>query len=332
MKEEDIRPRDVMINNQACIDADREYLLNEKSNWVATHCPACDAPNSKFFAEKNNIEYVECATCQTVYTNPRPTEELLHRFYAQSKNYEYWNKYIFPASDEARRKGIYAPRAATMLEQLKQLQVSGGTLVEIGSGFGSFLQEVKKLAFFDKLIAIEPTIDLAKTCASKGFEVINKPVELLEDENFADVLVAYEVIEHLFAPYTFLQKAHTMLRPGGVLIISCPNVKGFDIQMLGVSSDSFDHEHLNYFHPTALSLLLTRAGYIVKNIFTPGKLDASIVKNAVQDAKLDLANKKMLRDILITNFDKYGQDFQQLLVDFNMSSHMVAVAQRGSKP
>jgi SAM-dependent methyltransferase len=47
-----------------------------------------------------------------------------------------------------------------------------------------------------------------------------------------DCVVAVEVIEHLEAPWTFLREALRVLRPGGTLIFTSPNVVGLPARLL----------------------------------------------------------------------------------------------------
>jgi len=328
VKENDIRPKSLMQDNAACVEADKDYLRDRRSDWIDVVCPACAQAAQTAFGEKDGFSYVQCDSCKTVYTSPRPDEALLKEFYAQSKNYEYWNKYIFPASNEARKKGIYRPRAEMMVEACKGYGIRGGSFVEIGAGFGSFCEVVDSLGFFDEIIAIEPTTDLAETCRQKGFTVLNQMIETVEETLAADVIASYEVVEHLFNPFAFLEKCNRLLRPGGLLFLSCPNFKGFDMNTLGVLSDSFDHEHINYFHPRSLTDLLVRAGYEVKTVYTPGKLDASIVRGALQEGKINTTGNKLVDHVLGEGWDEFGADFQKMITDYGLSSHMMVVAQK----
>ena len=134
--------------------------------------------------------------------------------------------------------------------------------MEVGAGFGIFCEEIKKAGFFDRVIGVEPTPDLAETCRKKGLEIIEKPIEqvVFQDEKI-DVVASFEVIEHLFCPREFIESCFSLLSPGGLLVLTCPNVKGFDISVLGPVSDAVDVEHLNYFNLGSLSGLLTDCAY-----------------------------------------------------------------------
>ena len=326
--EEDIRPAQLMLDKQRYMDADRDYLLSRKDEWVEVECPACGSCDSRFYGEKLGIAYVKCTQCGTVYTNPRPSQALLHNFYATSQNYGYWNKYIFPATEETRRTNIFRPRAEQILDYCESVSIEKHTLLEIGAGFGTFCEEVTDLGAFERIIALEPSTDLAETCRTKGLEVIDSPIEEVNEEGIADVIVAFEVIEHLFSPCNFVQQCLRLLRPSGLLVLTCPNVRGFDIAMLGMSSDTFDHEHLNYFHTESLPNLLKYCGLEIIDVQTPGQLDADIARKHVLERVVDLDNQPFLQEVLIERWEELGQAFQSFLATNQLSSHMWVVARK----
>ena len=110
--------------------------------------------------------------------------------------------------------------------------------------------------------------------------MIEAPVEEAQlPESIADVVTSFEVIEHLFSP----RGVHRPLRErscgaGGLLIVTCPNVKGFDMEILGeASGERVDAEHLNYFIPRSLAACWS-GGFEVLEAHTPGRLDAELVR------------------------------------------------------
>ena len=104
---------------------------------------------------------------------------------------------------------------------------------------------------------------------------------------------------------------------------------GFDIRLLKNKSDTIDHEHLNYFNPFSMSLLLRNCGYRVLEIFTPGKLDAELVRKKILSGDFVLEKEdEFIKHVLIDKWKEMGNDFQQFLVKNDMSSNMWAVAQK----
>lgn len=328
LTEESIRPSAMMADKASCIEADRAFLLDRRDRWVHAACPACgdDAPQP--FGVKDTIEYQRCDSCATVYTSPRPSESLLHEFYASSQNYAYWNTHIFPATQEARRERIYRPRAQRTESLMRSHGEIGGVFVEVGAGFGTFCEEVRDRGIAQRVIAIEPTQGLAQTCRDKGLETIEEVIEKIDLPGIADTVAAFEVIEHLFDPRAFIERCASFLKPNGLLLLSCPSCEGFGVAELGLKSATYDHEHLNYFTPTSLELLVNSCGLTVVEVATPGELDADLVRQAALRGEKDLSNAPMLRKVLIDDWDRLGGPFQQFLAEHRMSSHLWIAARK----
>lgn len=328
-RESDIRPNHLMQGQAAAYAADIHGLLQHKGDFVHVPCPACQAENGRKAFEKYELTYMVCLDCGTMYINPRPTPAILDTYYATSENYQYWNKYIFPASQEARRKKIFRSRAERIADICRRNNIKNGVLLEVGAGFGTFCEEIQRLEIFRRVIAVEPTPDLAETCRRKGIEVIEKPIEQVRLENdTVDVVANFEVIEHLFSPRDFLHSCASVLSPGGLLVITCPNVRGFDILVLQDGSDSVDTEHLNYFHPASLSHLVEQCGFEVLEVLTPGKLDAELVRNKILGGEFDVSSQPFLKQILIDEWERVGDSLQKFLAENMLSSHMWLIGRK----
>ena len=117
----------------------------------------------------------------------------------------------------------------------------------MGAGYGTFSEIATKDETFDRVIAIEPSPDSAKSCESRGGSYKRYGERVNLNENQADVVVSFEVIEHLFSPYEFVKNCMALLKPNGLLNCCFFGIDGFDISTLGSTSGAIDHEHLNYF-------------------------------------------------------------------------------------
>ncbi len=328
--EEEIRPSVLMDKQRILALVDAGRMLSKYEQFVEVNCPACGSDKQTFKYEKNSLRYVDCENCETFYINPRPTPEVLEWFYKDSPNYAYWNDVIFPASEDARREKVFSPRVDCLIELCKKYQVQTNSILEIGAGFGTFCSEIKKRNKFERIVAIEPTPGLAKTCRERGLDVIELPVEKvdLSQSELFDIIASFEVIEHLFEPSKFIADAEKLLRPGGLIILTCPNGNGFDVEVLGNISTTVDHEHLNYFNPESLGILLTKHNFEVLESFTPGRLDAELVRNKVLSNEFDISGNPFLKRVLIDEWDAAGQDFQNFLVQQGLSSNMWIVAKK----
>jgi len=328
-RETEIRPDYLMQGQAERFASDIHWLLQHKNEFVQVSCPACDREKARPVFEKHGLTYAVCSNCGTMYVNPRPAPAILEMYYARSENYAYWNKYVFPASEDVRRGKIFRPRAERLAAICQRHNVSTDVLLEVGAGFGTFCEEIRRIGVFRRVIAVEPTPDLAETCRQKGLEVIEKPIEQVDlDNDIVNVIASFEVIEHLFSPRSFLNSCAAALAPQGLIIVTCPNVKGFDMVVLQALSDTVDVEHLNYFHPDSLSHLFAECGFEVLETLTPGKLDAELVRKKVLANDMNLSTQPFLQRLLIDEWERVGGAFQQFLAENQLSSHMWLVARK----
>jgi SAM-dependent methyltransferase len=326
LSESELCPDDLLAGQAAAFARDIARL-HVRGDMVRVICPACgvDQPSPEF--HKFGFAYQRCGECRTIYMSPRPSEAALAEYYANSENYAYWAKYIFPASETTRRDKLHKPWLDRIIGYAERFQVPRGTLLEVGAGFGTFAALAAASAFFDRVVVIEPTPTMAAVCRARGVEVIEKRIEDAADEiGNVSVSCAFEVIEHLFEPLRLVLGLHRLLAPGGLLVLSCPNGEGFDIATLGTHSPAIDPEHINLFNPDSLRCLVESAGFEVLIVHTPGRLDAEFVRDAALRGEVRL--DPFLQRVLVTEWERLGWPFQVFLAKHGLSSHMWMAARR----
>ena len=329
LSEKDLCPDELLAGQEEAFARDIERLKARRAEFVAVPCPACAEKAGVRAFEKFTFQYVSCRRCATLYMSPRPSPRLMADYYSDSENYRYWAEHIFPASEEARREKVHKPWLERVIGYCDRHRTPCGVLMEIGSGFGTFAALAQASGRFKRVVAVEANPEMARACRTRGVDVIDKRIEEVTDElETADIAVAFEVIEHLFEPRAFLRQCARLMRPGGLLVLSCPNGQGFDITLLGSVSLAVDPEHVNLFNPNSLKLLVESCGFQVLEVSTPGRLDAEFVRTAILEGKFDVSDNPFLKRVLVDEWDRLGWPFQQFLAEHGLSSHMWLAARR----
>jgi 2-polyprenyl-3-methyl-5-hydroxy-6-metoxy-1,4-benzoquinol methylase len=328
LSESEICPDALLAGQEAAFARDIERLKARRAEFVSVPCPACGADESRTAFEKWTFRYAACTRCGTLYLSPRPSPAVLADYYAHSENYRYWAEHIFPASEATRREKIHRPWLQRVRSYCDRFLVPQGTLLEVGAGFGTFAALAQESGAFRSVVAVEPTPEMAEACRRRGLHVLAQRIEEIGDEIAADVVVSFEVIEHLFEPRRFVAGCAARLAPGGLLVLSCPNGQGFDVATLGAASLAADVEHVNLFNPASLSRLVEAHGFEVLEVETPGRLDAEFVRTAAQKGEIDLDGQPFLKRVLLDEWDRFGWPFQQFLAANGLSSHMWLAARR----
>jgi SAM-dependent methyltransferase len=334
MREQDIRPADILATYLDLSRRDAETYFPDPGTLPLGDCPGCGASHEKSnrLYEKFGFPIVECSDCTTMYVNPRPAADQLDAFYRDSPSTEYWANTFFPSVAEARRELIFAPRARDVLAMTVAAIGTPHTVMDIGAGYGLFLTELRKLLPGADLRAVEPGKSLADRCRAKGLLTFEGFAEDAVNDagwnGMADLVVSFEVIEHLPDPLSFVSTMRDLARPGGLVFLSGLCGDGFDIRTLGARSNAVSPpHHLTFLSQKGVRALLARAGLECLSFQTPGKLDVDIVRGALEADDTVVTNPK-IRD-LVQGVDTNAKSaFQKNLVAECRSSHMWILARR----
>lgn len=327
MREKDIRPLDLVAKYRQLSLKDAEKCFSQK-NRRDIPCVACGENNKNYEFSKQNFSYASCNKCNSLFQVPRPNSDEFEEFYQRSESSKYWAEIFFPSVIEIRREKIFKPRVKSIYEIFFNKDFKIKKLIDVGAGFGLFLEEWLKLRPNCESIAIEPNHKMADECRKRGLKVIQDIAENINNlDNFADLIVSFEVLEHIDEPLKFIKNLKKMLRPGGYIFISTLSIDGFDLKTLWDSSEQISPpHHINFLSISGFKALFERAGMSDISISTPGKLDTDIVRNALENDSSLLKNQQFLRHIL--NDDKIAKEFQIFLSNNCLSSHAWIIAKK----
>ena len=328
MKEHEIRP-EALLNKYIELSAKDAELCFGDALRNEVSCVACGISESEHQFSKNGFSYSLCNRCGTLFQNPRPSLGSFEKFYRKSESSRYWAEVFFPAVSEIRREKIFKPRVKRLAALCNEKGINVEHLIDVGAGYGVFLEEWRNLNSSTKLVAIEPSSSLANECRSKGFEVVEDIVENVEGhKNSADLVTCFEVLEHVHKPLSFIEDLSGLAKPGGYVFISTLGIDGFDLQVLWEKSSQISPpHHINFLSVDGFVKLFHRAGLEDVSISTPGQLDVDIVTNACKKNPGLLKGQRFISKLLDDN--KSANAFQKFLVEQRMSSHVWVI---GRKP
>jgi SAM-dependent methyltransferase len=199
-----------------------------------------------------------CETCGLCWLLDPPTGSELAGLYA-SGFYE-----PAPARGGALVRELHRLNNAIRLRELKAMEP--GRLLDVGCGKGRFL-EAARAAGWDVLgIEFAPASAEAAR-AAYGVEVIVGDFLELALEGGFDAVTMWHVLEHVPDPAAAVARAADLLRPGGRIVISVPNLASLQARFGGERWFHLDlPRHLFHFSPRSLSALVERAGLRVARI------------------------------------------------------------------
>jgi len=260
-------------------------------------CPICDETNyKKVFSSSDAdrisqtaFELIRCKTCGLVSTTPFLSDQEMAPWY-RSGYHGWWedngtpykgacplvprsgrrvggrSEWISPVAGDALLRYLF-----DMLSRLFQLNRSRritkykpeGRLADIGCGDGTFLAFMLKRGW--DVLGLED-LNRYKHAAETGageIRIIQHDTDRWY-ESFApfDVITLWHVLEHVEKPVKTLRQACNALKPGGIVVLSIPNIKSLQAAMC---KDRWFHldvpRHRWHFTPETISLLLRKSGF-----------------------------------------------------------------------
>ncbi len=183
------------------------------------------AKDYEYFSVEEEFTYYGCSDCKTIFIHPIPIEQLKKIYPANY--YSFVNK---PKNLVVRLKEWLDKRFFKKI--LKQLPVQPINVLDVGGGMGWMLDVLKKT---DKRIGITQIVDIdnkAKSIAEeKGHAYFEGTIETFTTDKFFHLILMLNLVEHVANPFAVLQKAGSLLAPGGIIVIKTPNTVSWDARL-----------------------------------------------------------------------------------------------------
>lgn len=154
---------------------------------------------------------------------------------------------------------------------LRERVKKGTKILDVGCATGKFLRLCDKYGL--KTYGIDYSKKLLKKAkfATKAKLVCGSAENLsIYKKNSFSTITGFDVIEHLSSPYMFAQQAYEVLKPGGKLILTTPNLNSLGRLVMGKSWHGYsDKTHRYLFTPESLAYTLESVGFKISKLESP---------------------------------------------------------------
>ncbi len=173
-----------------------------------------------------------------------------------------------------------------------------GRILDIGCATGNFLRGMQEFGW--DCYGIEPS-EYAANYAMKRFnlQVIHGYLtEHLFEDNYFDVVSLWDVFEHLPEPQNDLAIIKSILKPGGMLIITTPNADSWGRKIFKEHWVGWDvPRHYHVFSPITIEDILNRSSFTTKEIISfTGRHGAFLIslQFLLSDKQIPTWHKKLI--------------------------------------
>lgn len=236
---------------------------------VTVACAVCGSRESKpealgydfeYQTSSNQFSFCRCASCEHLYLNPRPYTEDLKIIYPST--------YYAFAEEQAGNPVVGYFRNIWESRKIKDFRKLVGSgkkkILDVGCGEGRFLSLLKQYGDPNwELVGLDLDEQAAQRCRHRGFRCEVARIESFSKSEKFDVIIMFQLIEHVDNPREVIESMRSMLNPGGFLILETPNPAGIDYHLFKKSWWGHYHfpRHWHLFTPEILGRVLRESGF-----------------------------------------------------------------------
>jgi SAM-dependent methyltransferase len=230
-------------------------------------CPLCDHAESDALGTAQcsahplyqpslppTMRWLRCTACRHVFVDGYFDEKALALLLSGA------NPSQLPGGGDL---GAQRQVAARLVEQVAALRGSGeGRWLDVGFGNGALLTTAAEFGF--EVVGLDLRQEAVRRLKDFGIEAHCRTLESYAPEHPLDVISFADVLEHMPFPRPALTRAHDLLRDGGLVFASMPNMDCFNWQALDVAGKNpywGEIEHLHNFGRRRLYSLFREHGF-----------------------------------------------------------------------
>lgn len=224
-------------------------LENSLASLIEVNCALCGSEkNIPVLQSKEGHFLTRCTRCDFHFYSPRPASARIEAYYHEEEFYEKVN----------------ITAVEIVMDILGHHRLRPGKLLDVGCGVGALVALAGKKGW--EALGMDPSTK-AQELAKKvlDIDILNSYLvdSNIDPESF-DAVVLLAVLEHAFDPVSIMERVCKILKPGGRVIFSTPNLDNLPYHLMVNKADYswFVKEHINHFTLKTHRTLLEKTGFI----------------------------------------------------------------------
>lgn len=272
------------------------------------YCQCCGNRDYKIIAELQNASIAKCSNCSLTFVirkNDISSAEDYFDIYNLEKYIAYYQEF---------RNNSFR-RHLNIIEQL----VPKGAILDIGCSFGWFLKIARDFGW--QPFGIEQSEEISKLARQVyNLNVLCGDVESANHFNtYFQVITLWNALEHIAEPVNVLKFLYNKLTPGGLLVISVPNIDGlfsriafwsykasmgkFKFPLEQLYQVNNPYMHLFHFSANTLGLILSKCDFEVIKVVKQQVIDSRKIHDRI-DMDRSLKSRSVFLKLLLISGTK----------------------------
>jgi len=218
------------------------------------------------FGTKGSWDIVWCSECSLIQLGLPPSLDKIEVLYEDYYNFGGSKDGIYTRARSAFLQSVICHMWTCLDGDISFHSRTGrGRLLDVGCNEGRGLQIYRSSGF--EVEGLEPNELAAIEARKGGFRVYTDPIETFQPEEPYDIIVLSNVLEHSLQPKEMLVHVARILKIGGQVWISCPNVDSWQRLVFGRYWINWHVPfHIVHFSQRTLTNILQETGFEVQEI------------------------------------------------------------------